>query len=119
MSELNHYLNPESEYLQTMGLYIITPNTTWHVMVSPAKIESLLGTLMDKEKFEGINNYIFDSPNPESKTPLPVGLPKILKFKLIYSTPLLPDGVTLSELLQHFAIPAVGEIYKKDFEFDE
>jgi hypothetical protein len=102
-----------------MGLYVITPNTNWHIMINKTPAETLLGTLMEQDKFEGTNNYIFECPNPESKTPPPVGKLQILKFKLIYSTPLLPEGVTLSELLQHFAMPAVGEIYKKEFEFDE
>jgi hypothetical protein len=52
-------------------------------------------------------------------TPAPVGRLKILKFRLIYSIPLLPEGVQLVDVLSHFAMPADSEIYKKDFEFDD
>jgi len=89
-------------------------------MLSESKLENLLGTLMDKETFGDSNNGIFDSPNPESQTPPPVGKPKILKFKLIYSLAHLPEGAAaLGDLLHHLAIPDASQIYKKDFEFDD
>lgn len=58
--------NPTSDWLQPLGLYVVSINTTWHVTLTESKLENLLATLMDKEKFGGSNNDIFNCPNPES-----------------------------------------------------
>lgn len=81
-------------------------------MLSETKLDVLLGTLMDKETFGDSNYGIFNSPNPENMTPQPVGKPTILKFKLIYSTALLPEGGSLADLLQYLAIPGPLDTYK-------
>jgi hypothetical protein len=111
LDELNHFKNPNSEFLQPIGLYIVTNHTTWHVMLSDMVVGGLLGTLMDKETFAETNNGIFDDPNPERQNPPAAGKPKLLKFKLIYSIAHLPEGV-LQDLLPHFATPADGQEYK-------
>ena len=52
---------------QPIGLNVVSHKKIWHVTLANFECGKLFGSMLDKNKFQDCNQFIFSDPNPEQK----------------------------------------------------
>lgn len=82
---------------------VISPKKTWHMpILDGVVIGNLLKTLMNTERYQDNNSYIFTEVNQETMTKPPEGKNDVLKLRLVFSLNNLPESTLEGDLSQKF-----------------